>query len=186
MSAERRDRRSFEPPPWERDQYEELDQQAGKKTEESGGEGAAPAAQAPVADAPAAAAAPTAIPAEAGGGTTRLSPADVPEVVPANRRGGAGPGGDEIDPAQMAELMAGLKSEEPTASGFWKLGLAVAAGMVVLGAVMMVWGIVGLMATRGAGQVGWMAAAVLISFGIGFIAVGAWFAYKNLQKQGVL
>jgi hypothetical protein len=95
-------------------------------------------------------------------------------------------GAPEVDPATMAELMAGLKAEEPPASGFWKFGLVVATGMAVLGAVMMIWGIVGLQATRGSGELGWMGAAVLISFGVGFIAVAAWFAYKNLQKQGVL
>jgi hypothetical protein len=108
--------------------------------------------------------------------------AAVPEVKPQ----GTEAGGQEISQAELMELMASLRTEDPPATGVWKLGLVVAAFMAVLGAVLIMWGIVALMATRGAGQLGSMGATVLIVFGAGSIAVAAWTAYKNLQRQGVL
>jgi len=156
VSAERRERRGFEPPPWEKDQLGEVDSQKGEE----------PLPQAAPAQKPAEPAEPVKVQEEA----TQAS----------------APVSEEVDPHKMARLISNLKDEEPTSGGYWVIGIAVAVFMAVLGAVMMIWGIVAFQATRGSGQLGWMAAAVLVAFGIGFIAVAGWLAYKNLQRQGVL
>jgi hypothetical protein len=188
MSPERRERRSFEPPPWEKQQFEELERKAPEEDAEEAAGGqeesepsTAMSAQGPTAARQGSEQEPASEGSGEGKGDTAALLAAVPEV-----KKEAAPPDAGIDPARMAELMAGLRSDDPPATGAWKLGLAVSVGMAVLGAVMMIWGIVGLQATRGAGQLGWMGAAVLISFGAGFIAAAAWFAYKNLEKRGVL
>jgi hypothetical protein len=171
VGPEKRQPRGFEPPPWEREQFDEFQQQRAEQ------EAAEPAPQ----EEPAQAAPeqPTAVEEQS---TPAASPEEGP---PMDASDGIGAGGG-IDEVQASQLLAGLKAEEPKSTTFYWLGLAAAIFLALVGAVLMIWGIVALLATQGKGTQGWLGAAGTIFFGILFIAIAGWVIYKNLQRQGVL
>ena len=172
MGADKRHPRGFEPPPWEREQFEELEQ---RRTEQGPAPEEVPAEEAPEPSAEQPAEADTPSPA-----------APESEAEPASdAKGDAGPGG-EIDEAKANELLAGLRAEEPTSAQFRWAGIAGAVFLGMIGAVLMIWGMGALQATQGKGTQGWLGAAGTIIFGAGFIAIAGWVVYKNLQRQGVL
>jgi hypothetical protein len=183
VGADKRQPRGFEPPPWEQEQFNELQRQrAEREAAEAEVEGAeAEAAEAGAAEQPAPKPVATEEP---------VAPA------PAGAEAGAEPqaAGDDgekkadvtVDDGRMTELMAGLKAEEPGSAKFYWLGNAMAIGLALIGAVLMIWGIVALQATAGKGMQGSLGATVMIIFGAGFIAIAGWVIYRNLQRQGVL
>jgi hypothetical protein len=120
---------------------------------------------------------------------TRESGEQVPAAEPgqeAVEQDGEEEAGTGVDDARMSELMAGLKAEEPSNAKFYWLGNAIAGVLALIGAVLMIWGIVAFQATQGKGLQGSLGAGVMMFFGVGFIAVAGWVIYKNLQRQGVL
>jgi len=158
----RREPKRFEPPPWERDQFEQLE----KKRSEH---------EAPTTDAegtPGGEGQPTET-GERPQGTARHESGPAPEA--------------ELDPVMLDEMMFQLRAEEPSAtSGLWKVGLAAAAVMLAVGAVMMVWGIVALRTTKGAGATGTMGASILLLFGGVFVAITVWTAIRSYRQRGVV
>ena len=180
----RREARQFEPPPWERAEFDRL---ARERAEDE----AAQAAVAAVAEAAQAASTPDmelaqAAPADAPVLAVAAEPAEVTEaqVVTADEPA-AKPAGP--DPAKVTELMAGLAAEEPSAHGaYWKASVAAGTIVVVLGVMFVTWGVVALVRSRGSGVAGVFGGSVLVMFGGGFVVGGLYVVLKNLRQQGVL
>ncbi|MDP2183395.1 MAG: hypothetical protein Q8K99_12605 [Actinomycetota bacterium] len=159
-SPGRREASKFEPPPWEREQFEELQR---LRTEEERG----PEAEEPQAAVP-----------------DREQPGEVAESAAVAAVAKEKP---TVDEAETERMLAILSVEEPpTHRGFWRIGLAASAFLVVLGGVLMIWGIVGLMRTIDSGPAGVLGGSIMITMGAGFISIGAWTAYRSLQQRGVL
>ena len=173
----RRDPSQFEPPPWEKEQYDELtkrrEEQAAKAAAEAeAAKEAAAAAEAQAA--PAETASPGVGPGKPDAGSQGSVPGSKPEDAV-----------DGVDPAVMKEMMERLKIEEPEAKSFWRVRLVVAAFIGVGGAILMIWGMVAFRASS-SNQTGVLAAVILLLFGFGFIALAAWTAYRGLQQRGVI
>ena len=166
---ERREPRKFEPPPWERDRFEELAQkkapEVSPETQVNEAQAAAPPAESGGAEAAAA-------------GATR--PAEAP-AAPAPKKAG------ELDEKHVAAMLIDLKTEEPRfLSRGWVFQLAAAGVVGVIGSAMLIWGIVAMSLTGKAGTMGMLGGVVLDGFGAAFVAVGVWLAFRTLRQRGVL
>jgi len=173
--AGRRDPRSFEPPPWERAQFEEL---AKLKTPE----------QEPETEE----ASPVTV-TEVGSATTvvDLTHKKVVETAPTSVGVGSATGTtalpSAIDEAAMLEMMAKLADEEPpVAQEIWRLAVVASTVLGSIGLMMIVFGAVGLTKTARAGLTGVLGGAILIVFGIGMIALAVWMVVRTLKQRGVL
>jgi hypothetical protein len=174
---ERREaKKVFEPPPWEQDQFDELARR--KEAEKTAAEleaGAAseelPAAEAPEQGSPVAA--PLDQAAEPAPASTAVEPAHEAAI--------------EVDDPRIEAMLVGLRREEPPfGTQMWKVALAAGAVLASVGAVLMVWGLFALAAARRAGATSALGGGILVVFGLGFIGVGGWMAYRTLRQQGVL
>lgn len=172
-SPDRRAPKAFEPPPWEREQFDELAKN--KQAEEAEatpppGPGDLPAEEAPE---PADAKEPgqwTAEPVASGGSVDPRTESSA-----------------KVDDAALVEMMATLAAEEPPATqGLWQLGVIVAVGIGALGLMMLVIGAVGLSKTADSGPIGVLGGTILVGFGIGMIAIAVWMTVRTLKQRGVL
>ena len=85
----------------------------------------------------------------------------------------------------MGQMMVLLQAEEPSSGqGLWKAGVISGTLLAFVGAIFMVWGIVAIRATQGAGSAGQLGAGILIFFGIGFIAIAVWTIQRSLRQRG--
>lgn len=161
-SPGRREAGKFEPPPWEREQFEELqrlraEQESVQRAEET-------EEQTPVPEV-----------------SEESARAERPEAG-----AGAVIDGPGVDESEAERMLTMLSIEEPPAHrGFWRFGVAASAFLAVVGGVLMIWGIVGLMRTIGSGPAGVLGGAIMITMGAGLISLGAWTAYRSLQQRGV-
>jgi hypothetical protein len=168
----RREVKRFEPPPWERDAFDELER---KKTEE---QSEAKEAEPQQESSPGTrdelnTPEPTAERDEAVEGTE--APVQPPEEAA------------ELDEKQVLEMMADLAAEEPRIHEMtWKPALFSALVVGAFGVVMVVWGIAAMVKTRGAGLVGVAGAIVLLGFGFGFVVLALWITVRTLRQRGVL
>jgi hypothetical protein len=183
-SGKRREARTFEPPPWERDQFDRL---AKERAEQEAAEAAARAAVELAASEGSATIG--AAPAVAGVNPASAFDAQEAQIAAspfASAEAGAGSASGPVDERQVAVMMMDLKSEEPPAlGGAW---IAVMVAAIVLGAmgiVLTAWGLVEL-ARAGGSSFGALGGGVLTMFGLGFAGLGAWLAFKTLRQQGVL
>ncbi|NTU70493.1 MAG: hypothetical protein HGB10_01520 [Coriobacteriia bacterium] len=161
--GQRRDKPSFEPPPWEREQFEEL----AKRREEP----AAEAETARIEEQPSVQAEPAA--------SQAVEPED---ADPADSDQPA-----ELDPKHVEALLAGLKAEEPSSEGLqYKVMLAAGVVSAFVGLVVTTWGAVALASPKGSGSASTLIAMVPLVFGIGFLAGGVWVVFSSLRRQGVL
>jgi len=183
----RREAGRFAPPPWEENQFEELSRR--RDEEEAAARTAAEqemlqrAAQEPDAELDEAVMRLGQAPAEA---ADAASDAECESASSAQTASSAGPGGG-IDEARMTAMLAGLAAEEPPAArAFWKTSVIVGAGMVVFGAVFLIWGMAAVVAARKTGAVGMFGGSVLLLFGAGFVVGGLYVVAKNLRQRGVL
>ena len=170
--GQRRDKPSFEPPPWELDQFEELAKrkQALEEAASQSEEIAEPAAQA-------------AGGAEPGGDPEAAGPVQA-AVVQADAAEGEKP---ELDPKHVEALMMGLRSEEPRLDKTYsRILMAVGGVSAFIGLVLATWGLVGLATPKRAGSGSAFLVGVPLLFGIGFMAGGIWVVVKSLRQQGVL
>ena len=156
----------FEPPPWEREQFEAL---AKKKAEEEARAAAAEQQEQ-----------------QAHIEATRQSGQEVQNRLRKKAEGTATTRDDDDETiTDVNQMMVILQAEEPSVGeGLWKAGIAAGLFMSVVGAIFMVWGIVALRATRGAGSAGQLGAGILMFFGIGFIAIAAWMIQRSLRQRG--
>jgi hypothetical protein len=186
LPAERREAREFEPPPWERDQFERL---AKERAESKAAEETARAAVAEVAAAQTAAVtgeAPVASPVDPAATFTNGTEEQT-AVLPARPEGEAADGGaTPVDDRQIAAMMMDLKAEEPAALGStWIVAMMSAIVVGAVGLVLIVWGLTEA-ARSSAAPTGAMGAGILTLFGLGFGGMGAWLAFRTLRQRGVL
>ena len=175
---ERREAKQFEPPPWEQDAFEGLAQNRGE------GHEAEAAAEAPK---PLGAIVPEVVP-EA---ELASEPEPEPEAAPT---AGQGPDAKAEEPpavseAQMLEMMAALRAEEPRATeSYSKLSLWLSALTGALGVVMLFWAMAMLVSAsaRGTGRVGVLGGLIVGIFGALFIGLAMWVGVRALRDRGVL
>ena len=177
----RHEAKRFEPPPWEQDQFEEL---ARKRAEAEVQADADAAAEVLTEDRTAPALEQQAVSGSAAAieGEPDAAARQQEALVPS-----AAAEGDRLDEARVTEMLAQLASEEPPAAkAFWKTSVVVGTGMVVFGAVFLIWGVAAVVAARKTGAVGMFGGSVLMLFGAGFVFGGLYVVVKNLRQQGVL
>lgn len=176
-TAGRRDPKSFEPPPWEAAQFEEL-----ARAKEAEAQRAAATIEA-AAETQADSQVQPDEPVRQEGTTTQVT---TTEATAAEKPAGqAAP--TAVSEAALMEMMAGLAAEEPPATkGFWQLGAIAAVVLAAIGSMMLVFGIAGLAKTADAGLVGKLGGTILVGFGIGMIAIAIWVIVRTLKQRGVL
>jgi hypothetical protein len=170
--GQRREKPTFEPPPWERDQFEELAKQKREADEaqqlaaaDSAAEGLSTEAVAE--ELPAAAAEPE------------------PQAGEASEEVGAEK--PELDPKHVEMLMMGLRSEEPRPDeAYWKVTIGAGVASALIGLLVTTWGLVALATPKRPGAGPMLFVTLLLVFGLGFIAGGAWVIFNSLRQRGVL
>jgi hypothetical protein len=168
-------KRTFEPPPWEREQFEELARR--KEAERIAAEAAAGA----VSEVPVVAEAPeiTQQPAPKIGPVTQ-DPAGKTKLDTAG-------GIDAAEDARAEALLIGLRNEDPPfGEELWKVAVAAGAVLASVGAILVVWGVFAIATVRRTGATGSLGGGILVVFGLGFVGVGGWMAFRTLRQQGVL
>jgi len=178
----RREARRFEPPPWEREQFERLareraEQEAAERelAAKLAADGAArePESAETSADAPARAVAAEQV-------------ADVPSAPASSAPPASAGPKPELDEKHVARLMLELRAEEPRLlTGAWMVGLGSGLVLALAGFVLAAWGGFALSNSR-LGQLGKLGGGILIVFGIGFVGTGGWLIFRALRQRGVL
>ena len=166
--GERREKKPFEPPPWERDAFEKIADRRGQTDALSEVPDEEPAVKPPP-----------------------KTDAAGESVGPKPEKTADGPmcGGDDGEPALpdgFDLMMEGLRGAEAEAGETLdRAGAWVAMAVAVFGVVMFVWGMVGMF--RGGGKLTAIAMGIAL-MGVGglFAGAGVWSATKNLKRQGVL
>ncbi len=185
--AERREPKQFEPPPWERDAFEQLEQAKQAEAEDAARAAAEQAAR----EAEAAEAARAAEATRAAESESAENAAPAPAVVAATPAEASAEDGESNGPdeAQLTEMMAGLRAEEPTSMqsyGAIAIALSVFTGLV--GVVMLIWAMAMFVSAnaRGTGRVGTVSGSIVAFFGALFIGLSVWVAVRTLRQRGVL
>ncbi len=164
---ERKAAQRFEPPPWERDQFDEL----ARRREEARVEAEITEAVAALAD-----------------NGADITPTVVEEELPpdtADKAVVAGTG--QLDEIALAAMMVQLRMEEPEKDdSLWKVGVAFSGLAAVIGSVLVVWGLAALFKAKDGGAVAMIGGFTLLVFGGLFVGVGMWMAVKSLKQRGVL
>lgn len=178
----------FEPPPWEKEQFDELARR--KEAERIAAE--ALAAAATQQQVPAQPVQPAASPASPPPETQAVAPqqvsaAPVAQPPTAERAPGAEEGEAVTEDPRIEAMMLGLRNEEPSfGEDVWKISVGAGAVLAAIGAVFVVWGIVALAATRGAGIAAPFGGVVLTAFGLVFAGIGVWMVLRTMRQRGVL
>lgn len=163
-SSGKRAPRSFEPPPWERQQFDEL--AAAKQVQE------VPAEIEQVIEIPAEVEADAAKDVE-----TSTKSQGVSEDAPATK----------LDEVAITEMLAQLAAEDAdTNQGLWQAGVVASVGLGSIGLMVLIFGLVGLARTAKAGPVGLAGGAILVVFGLGMVALAIWLVVRTLKQRGVL
>ena len=175
---DQRNRREFVPPPWERDQFDELarrkaEQDLDRLVETIG--------------VPTKSATP-----EQGSGTgtseaaeTATGAAAEPGAAEAKTTPGVSSGEFPLSDAELQVMLYGLKADEPDAvRGVSLVSLIVAGFMAVGGALILGYGMFALSTSMNAGPSAAVGAATVIVVGGLFIAAGAWLAARGLRQRG--
>ena len=184
--VERREAKKFEPPPWERDQFDQLERQRAEREAVAAREAEAARAQAE-ADAAWAAAEAAAAAEDADTRPASEAPLAADAAVPQVAEVPAAGGHAATDERQVERMLAELAAEEPaSARSYWKTNVIVGSGLVIFGSVFLIWGIAGLVAAKGAGVAGMLGGTVMLIFGAGFVFGGMYVVVKNLRQRGVL
>lgn len=194
-APERREAKRFEPPPWERDAFDELakrkaaEDEAARAAEEEGASEAPTEGQ----NAPTAAAQPEAVtapPAEQPAAGPEALTARPVEIEPEQPAQAAGPASGEIDQAQLLEMMAGLRAEEPSVNeAVHSIGLFWAVAIGLVGLMTLTWSgfafVRAAQATSGK-QLGLVGGMILAVFGLLFIGMAIWIVQRILRQRGVI
>lgn len=176
-----RNPKAFEPPPWEKEAFEDLQRLRAAQQEAEACEAAVledevssvrPAGKLPAEEE-------TVIAEPVSAGKVETGEQEVPPSGSAKD--------DKLDQATLNKLLAELAAEEAQAAremGF--IGVIAEVLLVIAGVLLMVWGVAALAGTRQSGWIGVTAGGGLGLFGASFIGVGGWLLYKDLKKRGVL
>ena len=163
----RRERKEFEPPPWEKDRFDEVARGRQDRQE---------AAAEPV----------------VGGAQEEpeQEPAAERSVVESGTGVGPCPTGRPVDENRVATMLFELKAEDPPADrSFNRVASAAGLLLVVLGVLLVIWATtMVVVASRQPeqGRTGMLIGLTVMMFGAGFAGTGAWFLYRSLRQQGVL
>jgi len=172
----RRERKEFEPPPWEKHLFERLPKE--QETEPVETESAKGAKSTPTTETASIVEVPVFT--EAQGVAEAQSQNDV----------GAQADTPRLDEVRLAAMMFELQAEEvPAASMYARATLAAGMILLLVGIVMVIWSFVMIsVALRrpGQGRAGVFVGMTVLVFGAGFAGTGAWFVFKTLRQQGVL
>ena len=178
--SDRRDKKAFEPPPWEADRFEQLKREREQQNAEERMRQSAAEEQPPSLE---------------GSSAERLASSEsrTLQVAVVQRESGSAPEAQgEKEPALpdgFEAMLVQLAVEEPKATaGAWRVGAAGAAVLAVIGFPLAIWGVFGLVRAGQveAGQAAALGGAVMLMFGLGFIAAGAFMAVRSLRQGGVL
>lgn len=146
----------WEPPPWEADAFDAMKRR--REAEEADAEISAAIEDLGEEEAPA-----------------PPVPAAAPELAPVK---------PTVEDARIDAMLIHLKSEEPDATrNAWMLGAVVGVSSGMFGVVLVLWGLVAF-ARTGKAAAGSLGSAILLLFGIGFIALSAWMLVKALKLKG--
>jgi len=167
--ARRRERKEFEPPPWEQDRFDEL----AKRQKQFD---AAPEQEDEDEDAPGPLA-----PARTGQPAHEEQEGDVASLASEKR---------PLDEKLVAAMLIELKADEPSVSrGFDRAGLVAGILLLAIGGLLIIWAVVMItVAIRRSQQTGTgvLIGTVVLVFGVGFAGTGAWFVFRFLRQRGVL
>jgi hypothetical protein len=155
----RRVPRRFEPPPWERDQFEKRAREQAER--EKAEKEALLAAQE----------------AERAGQPGPQDSQVAENTAPATER---------LDEKQVDLMMLTLRAEESENIGtVWLVGLSAGVLVGLIGIATVIWGAAALL-NRKLGSVGTQGGMVLVVFGLTFVSIGGWAIYRSLRQRGVL
>jgi len=175
--APRREAKQFEPPPWEKEAFEDLER---KRAQER-------AAEQPAVEPDAVAETGQAA---AGAGEDEQGLEVQPATAEAEATGE--PSSDEetdsqLDEAKVVEMLADLSAEDPPGNRtLWRVAVASAIVLGAIGAVLIMWAMAAIVGARRTGAVGWAGGLVLLFFGAGFVAGAWWLTVRTLRQRGVL
>jgi len=200
QGPQRREAKRFEPPPWEREAFEELQR---KRAEEElaaellrshqATQGAGPQAEQASEEASTPTVEPAVMEVTASGDTAKAAEeapgaedADVQLEQPAG--GGKAPGRKpQAEDPRVVEMLAGLAVEEPPVhKGFWKVAIASAIVLGAIGGVLIIWAMAAFVGAQKTGATGVIGGGVLLVFGAGFVFGALWLAVRTLRQRGVL
>jgi len=158
---EKREAKSFEPPPWEAAAFEELRRQ--RAEEERAAEDA---------------------------GTTEqpsMRWVALPQEEGDSEEGSVDQPPRRVDEGEVMLMMAGLAAEEPSVEkGLHTAAIVAAAVMAAFGTVLMVWGVVALAGSRESGRVGVIGGSLFFFFGVAATGFAVWLIVRTLRQRGVL
>jgi hypothetical protein len=168
--GQRRHKPTFEPPPWEREQFEEL----ARRKQEEAVIPLVPDVREPADE-----------------DLTGLAENIVVVAEDSTPEAGAESEPEDeapkLDEKQMALLMMRLRAEEPRPEKvYWKAITASGVVCVLVGLFLTTWGVVVAVTPKKPGPVGVIMVVGLVGFGLGFLGGGVWLILKSLRQQGVL
>jgi hypothetical protein len=186
----RRDARRFEPPPWERDQFE---QHAREQAEREKAEREAVLAAAKIAAAmlPSEVAEGESSTAEGAPLTDGAGAEGTPAAPPTGVAGQnvlkrAGVDKPALDEKQVAMMMLELRADEvPVLQRAWLVNFVAGVTTTVVGLAIAIWGALAF-GNRNLGATGTFGGMVLVVFGVAFAGIGGWLIYRALRQRGVL
>jgi len=185
----RREAKPFEPPPWEQAQFEELAKR--KAAEVAAAEAAAQA----LAEAQGTDDLTAAVQAASSQVVEEQAEQEAPQedatadfmaatAVSAGKK--KIDSEEELDP-RIPAMLIGLSNEDPPfGTGLWRVPLFAGAVLAATGVLLMIWGAFAMAAARKTGVTGSLGGGILVAFGLVFIGIGGWMAFRTLRQQGVL
>jgi len=191
QGPQRREAKRFEPPPWEKEAFDELQR---KRAEEEQAAELLRAHEATrqetheVEPPPPSVEAEGAEPVPPSGGAVE-PPGDTPEgkVTDVQLVQPAGTAKAAADDPRVVEMLAGLAVEEPPVhKGFWKVAIASAIVLGAIGGVLIIWAMAAFVGAQKSGATGVIGGGVLLVFGAGFVFGALWLAVRTLRQRGVL
>lgn len=166
---ERREARRFEPPPWERDRFEELEKRT-RAEDQSSEQRVAPATEP-----------------KTGQDTEEVEKRSTESDPGSGDGAGSGSSREGSSADEVEAMLIALRSEEPKAlEGAWKLGMAASVFVTTLGLMLVIWGSVAMARAASAGAAGVMGSAIMGVMGALFAALGVWLGVRSLRQRGVL
>lgn len=165
----RREARRFEPPPWEKDLFEQREREKAEAEAEAELEQQAREA-----------AAETTVAAEEVPPQAEVSPVETEPEKPEK----PAPKG-ELDQKQVELMLFELRAEEPDPlARTWVANIVAGAVLVLIGLSVGAWGAAAL--AKHLGATGTLGGMVMVVFGLAFVGIGGWLVLKGLRQRGVL
>lgn len=178
--SQRKEPKRFEPPPWEREAFDEIQRRRAEQdadveiAEAVAGLGSEAQGEVEAATAPGGQAA------QAGEAAAKAEPEATPPARPARET-------PKLDEQRVNAMLLELAvTERQSHKSFERLNLVLMAVTAAIGVVLAVWGGAALSRAKQIGQVGVLGGLGLMFFGALFFGVAAWMAVRQLRQQGVL